>query len=69
MLLVRLKGDSKSHQYYIYQIIKADLIYIQILVNSIQEVLYIRFRMANQNKWLMQVEDYQEQHKIILSQT
>ena len=33
MILTGLEGDYKSHQYYIYQIIKADFIYIQILVN------------------------------------
>ena len=31
MLLVRLKGEYKNHQYYTYQIIKADFIYMQIL--------------------------------------
>ena len=47
MLLMRLKGDYKNHQYYIDQIIRLNFIYIQILVNLPQEVLYIRFRMAN----------------------
>ena len=47
MLLMILKEHYKKHQYYIYQIIRADFIYIQMLVNLPQEVIYIRFRMAN----------------------
>ena len=39
---------KKPHQFYIYQIINADFTYIQILVNLSQEVIYIKFRMANQ---------------------
>ena len=49
MLLMRLNEDYKNYQYFIHQKIRVDLIYIQILVNLPQEVLYIRFRMANQN--------------------
>ena len=49
MLLIRLKEDYESHQYYIYWIIRTDFTYIQMLVNLTQEVLYIRFIMANQN--------------------
>ena len=53
MLLMKLKGDYKNQPYYIYKIIRADFIYIRILINLPQEVLYIRFRMANQNEKLM----------------
>ena len=37
MLLMKSKGDHKSYQYYIYWMIRADFIYIQILVNLPKE--------------------------------
>ena len=40
---------QKAPVFYTYQIIRAEFIYIQILVNLPQEVLYSRFRMADQN--------------------
>ena len=44
-----IRRRLQTHQYYIHQIGKADFIYIQILVNLPQEVLYIRFRITDQN--------------------
>ena len=47
--LMKLKADYKSHLYCIYLTTREDSIYIQILVNMPQAVLYIKYRMKNQN--------------------
>ena len=49
MLLKKSKGDYTNHLYYICQIVKADFIYIKILVNLLEEVFFIKYKMVNQN--------------------
>ena len=52
MLLNKWKGDYKNHQYYICRKIKIGFIYIQIEVNLLQEMFFMKHKMANQNWYI-----------------
>ena len=42
-----IKSRLQNPQFYTYQMVKEDFTYIQIQVNMLQEVLYIKYRMVN----------------------
>ena len=49
--LMKSKVDYKSHQYYIYLMVREDFTYTQILVSMLQVVLCTKFKMVNQKTY------------------